>query len=437
MTDATQPRMARGTMLPAGILAAALFALLAFAPFASAASDPVASGSTTMTLNSGFTKYLKTFGIKTSKISPAKLKGSKATFTVTGGSLDPTTGKGEVTLGGGLKFTAGKSSAPIKALVLNTSKKSLTGKVAGKKVKIATLAGWSFKRNGFGVNLTIKKLKLTSAGANALNKKLGFSKGTPKPFLKNKLIAKAAAETQPSTVTIKPGNLMTLVTDSATFKKLSDVKVKIPVSAPTTEPSLGTFAFPITGGTVGPTGTAGVVQSAGSLQLLQKLQTGATTYIETEINLGNFYADLAAKTLTVEVVAKSNAESPAGSGKFPLNLGNLGRSSIADITIPGVVADPTTRTVTVTNAPAVLQPIAAEVLEGFVKVYQAYYEGGTYLHVCSLLTHNCESAIPAEKAAEEAFAKKEAKKAAEAKVANDHITAGNPLGTVSFTAQGE
>lgn len=427
MTDASQPRMARGTMLPAGILAAALFALLAFAPFASAASDPVASGSTTIVLKSNFTKYLKTFGIKTLKIKPAKLKGNKATFTVTGGSLDPTTGKGEVTLGGGLKFKAGKKTAPVKALVLNTQKKALFAKVGGKKVKLATVAGWSFARNGFGVNLTVKKLKLTSAGANALNKKLGFSKGTPKPFLKNKLIAKAAAETQPSTVNVKPGNLMTLVTDSATFKKLSDVEVKIPVSAPTTEPSLGTFAFPITGGTVGPTGTAGVVQSAGGLQLLQKLSLNPPTntkFLETEINLGNVYADLAAKTLTVEVVAKSNASKS-------LDLGNLGRSSIADITVPGVVADPTTRTVTVTNAPAVLQPVAAEVLEGFVKVYQAYYEGGAIALKCAEIAPGCET--PAVKEAVEAGAKK----AAEEKVANDHIAAGNPLGTVSFTAQGE
>ncbi len=101
------------------------------------------------------------------------------TFTVTGGSLDPTTGLGEVTLGGGLKFKAGKKTATVKALVLNTSKKALTGKVGGKKVKIATVAGWTFARNGFGVNLTVKKLKLTGAGANALNKKLGFAKGNP------------------------------------------------------------------------------------------------------------------------------------------------------------------------------------------------------------------------------------------------------------------
>lgn len=431
MTDASQPRMARGTMLPAGVLAAALFALLAFAPFASAASDPVASGSTTIVLKSNFTKYLKTFGIKTLKIKPAKLKGNKATFTVTGGSLDPTTGKGEVTLGGGLKFKAGKKTAPVKALVLNTQKKALFAKVGGKKVKLATIAGWSYSRNGFGVNLKVNKVKLTSAGANALNKKLGFSKGTPKPFLKNKLIAKAAAETQPSTVTVKPGGLMTLVTDSSTFKKLTDVEVKIPVSAPTTEPSLGTFAFPITGGTVGPTGTAGVVQSAGGLQLLQTLPIPAKPSLETEINLGNVYADLAAKTLTVEVVAKSNASKE-------LNLGNLGRSSIADITVPGVVADPTTRTVTVTNAPAVLQPVSASVLEGFVQVYKAYYEGGVYLEVCALGTpNNCESANPTEKAEEEAFAKKIAKEEGEKRVANDHIAAGNPLGTISFTAQGE
>ena len=126
-------------MLPAGILAAALFALLAFAPFASAASDPVAqrhdarSPSTT-----GFTKYLQDRRHQDRRrSSPTKIKGTKATFTVTGGSIDPTTGSGTVTLGGGLKFKAGKKSTTVKGLVLNTAKKSLTGNVGGKKIKFA------------------------------------------------------------------------------------------------------------------------------------------------------------------------------------------------------------------------------------------------------------------------------------------------------------
>ena len=410
MTEAIQPRMARGTRLSVGMLAAALLALLTFAPLAQAAPDPVGSGSATVTLNKGFTKYLKTFGIKVQKVSPAKLKGLKLTLSVTGGEVDPTTGAGTVKLGGGLQFKAGKKKAPVKALVLNTKTKELTAKVAGKKMKFASVGGYSFSRNGFGVNMKIKKLKLTSKAAKQLNKKTGYAKGKPKPFIGGKLLGKATAEEQPATVTIVPGGNVTFNADLGLLKKLDDVKTTANVIAPTTVGGVGTFLLPITGGSIAPTGAAGVVQTGGGLLLTQKLPTSPTTALETEITLGNMWLDLSAKTVTVEVVAKSNA-SPS------LNLGPLGRSSIADLTITNVSADPATRTVTV-GASAVLQPISAEVLEGFVKVYQAYFEAG----VCATLPEECKE--PAEKEA--------AKKAAEEKVANDHIAAGNPF---SFTAQ--
>ena len=407
MTDATQPRMARGTKLSAGILAAALFALLAFAPFASAAPDPVGSGSTTITLKSGVVKAWKKSGVTLSKVSPAKLKGSKATFTVTGGSMDPLTGLGTVNLGGGLKFKAGKKSTTAKSLVLDTTKKALIAKVAGSKMKMAKIAGFSFARNGFGVNLTVKSLKLTSSAAKQLNKKLGFSakkpkakgkasasKGSSGPFKANQVFGSAASEVQPSTVTVAPGGNVTLATDATTLAKLEKVKVKTVVGAPTTESPKGSFLFPITGGTVGTTGAAGVVQTNGGVVLLQKIQTGATTFLETEITLGNFYVDLAAKTVSVEVVAKSNA-SPS------LNLGNVGRASIADLNLAGatVTADPATRKVTVQNAAATLQVVAAEVLNGFVEVYKGFEaKGGP-------------------------------------PVGPEPIVAGAPLGTISFTAQ--
>lgn len=424
MTDVNQPRTARRTLLPAGILATALFALMALAPFASAAADPVASGSTTVTLNNGFTNYLKTFGISVQKVSPTKLKGGKATFTVTGGSLDPTTGLGTVNLGGGLKFKAGKKNAPVKGLVLNTSKKQLTGKVGGKKVTFAKVAGWSFTRSGFGVNLTVKKLKLTGGAANALNKKLGYAKGKPKPFLGNKLIAKAAAETQPSTVTVLPIGNMTFSGSPVLLAKLNNVKVELQTLGLTKKEGT-TFTGPILGGTVSPTGTAGVVQSGIGLNLIQNLPT-PTTPISTTITLGGMYVDLAAKTATVEVVATSNAESE---GKKPLNLGNLGRSSIADITVTGVTADPTTRTVGI-SAGAVLQPISAEVLQGFVSVYKGYVEAGTFSAVCASLPEKCKE--PAEQEVAKAKAKEEGDK-----VAQNKISAGEALGTFSFTAQAQ
>jgi hypothetical protein len=430
MSEATQPRMARGTKLPVAMLAAALFALLAFAPLASAAPDPVGSGSATVTLNKGWTKYLKTFGIKVLKVSPAKLKGQKLTLKVSGGELDPTNGAGTVKLSGGLKFKAGKKSATVKNLVIDTSKKSLTAKVAGKKMKLASIGGYSFARNGFGVNLTIKKLKLTSKAAKQLNKKTGYAKGKPKPFIGGKVIGKAAAEEQPATVTILPGGTVAFNASQETLNKLKDVETEAKVVAPTTEKGFGNFELPITGGSIAPNASAGKVETGGGLILSQVLPTGPSTALETEITLGNFFVDFSAKTVSVEVVLKSNATED-------LNRGPLGRSSVADLTLTGatVTADPTARTVTVKDASAALQPIAAEVLEGFVKVYQAYYEAGAYIATCAALPNNCESAVPAEKAAEEEFAKEKAKEAAAKKVEKDHITAGNPLGTFSFTAQ--
>ena len=104
------------------------------------------------------------------------------------------------------------------------------------------------------------------------------------------------------------------------------------------------------------------VNSSGGLKLVQTLSGGPTT----KITLGSIGVDLAAKTASVEVIGESNAESE---GKKPLNVGNLGRSSIADLTISSVMPSPATRTVTV-SASGTIQPVAAEVLEGFVKVYE-------------------------------------------------------------------
>lgn len=407
MTEATQPRMARGVKLPAAILATALFALLAFAPFASAAPDPVASGSATITLNSGFVNSLKKKGVKISKLGSATLKGKKATFKVTGGELDPTNGLGTLNLGGGLKFKNGKKSAPVKGLVLDTTKKGLFGKIAGKKVKITTVGGYSFTRAGFGVALTIKKMKLTNTAAKKLNKKLGT-----KAFKGNRMVGSALGEEQPATVTIVPGNNVSFDANKELLKKLTDVKTAVEPLAPTIVKGT-TFEFPISGGSIAPTATAGVVQTVGGAKLFQKLPKNAeeTEFLETEITLGNFYVDLSAHTVSVEVVAKSNASSS-------LNLGSLGRSSIADLTLVGanVSTDVTNRTVTVSNAQATLQPVSAEVLDAFRKVYEGFLTQALQGPPFFLTEEQAKA-----KAAEE--------------TKEDHISAGNPLGTFAFTAK--
>lgn len=376
MSDVTQPSKARGRLAPVAVVATALFALLAFAPLASATPDPVSSGSTTVTLNNGWTKYLKTFGIKIQKIKPTKLKGQKATFKVTGGSMDPTNGLGTLTLSGGLKFKAGKKSTVVKGLVLNTGKSSLEGKVAGKKVKVAKTSGLSYKRNGFGVNVKLKKMQLTNAAAKQLNKALGFAKGKPKPFLKNKVIGKSASQDQPKTVTLVPGGAMTVALNAELATKLNNAQVKIqPLPGSTALPG-NSFSFPVTGGSFAPTGTAGTVLSAGGLALVQNLSIAGKS-LDTNITLGQLWYDLQAKTITVEVGATSTASKD-------LNLGALGRSSVADVTIGGVIADPNTRSVAVQNSSAVLQAVSGEVLNGFVKVAAEVKKGSVELEAKAL-----------------------------------------------------
>jgi hypothetical protein len=444
MSESTRLGRARGRMLPLAILVAAVAAMLVLAPLASAAPSPIAKGSTALTLNKGFTKKAKQAGIKVMAVKPGTIKGSKATFAVTGGEIEPATGAGNITHSGGLKITWGKKSVALKAFEINTTTNILTATVGGKKIKFAKLGGVSVARLGFGDSISAKNLKLTGSGASALNQKL-----TPKPtkvktkvkkkgktviktktvttkpaFKANMVIAKSTTEVEPTTVNVLARENLLYGGDTTLFNKLKDVGVDIQAISPTTV-NATTYTSAITGGTVSPLGTSGQVTSAGGIKLVQNLEKGPST----TITLGSIGLDLAAKTASVEVIGESNAETE---GKKPLNVGNLGRSSIADLTITGNTPSPATRSVTV-NATAAIQPVAAEVLEGFVKVYQGYYAEVAKLTILGELKGK---GVPIDATVEEA-AKKEGAKLAEAKVANDQIKAGESLGSFTFTAIGE
>jgi len=397
MKDVTQPLKGRGTMLSVVATVAALVGLLAFAPLASATSDPLSSGSTKLTLNKGFAKKLKKSGVKVLKLSPGTVKGRTVTLPVSGGSLDPTTGQGSVEHSGGLKFKRGKKTASVNTLVLDTTTSSLTAKVAGKSMKLASAKGVTSTRNGFGANISISSLKLTGKAAKQLNKKLGFtgqkkgkgkSKGNKRasvskvvkpPFKGNQVLGTSGSETQPKTVAVLPSGDATLVLSDSALKKIKEVGPEVPPASgqhpfevklspvdPTKVVSLSplTAAFPISGGTMGPTATAGILQTAGGLRLTQNLEAlGPNEKGQTTLTMGNIWVDLGAKTATVEVTIENPKTKEA-------NLGNLGRSSIADIQLTGatIVSDPAARTVSVQNATATLQAVTAETLNSvFIK----------------------------------------------------------------------
>jgi hypothetical protein len=439
MSESTRLGRARGKTLPVAIVAAALIAMLVVVPLASAAApNPISSGTTTLTINNGLLKSAKQAGIKITPVKPSKIKGSKATFAVTGGEIAATTGAGTITHSGGLKIAWGKKSVTLKSFTISTSGKSLSAKMGGKTIKVATLTGVSATRLGFGNAITAKKLKLTSAAANALNSKLTPAPTKTKvkkngktitkvvktqpPFKANTVLGSSTTEVEPGTDNVLAKESMVFNGDAGLLGKLADVGVKVETISPTT--ASGTqFSSGISGGTISPLGTSGQVNSAGGIKLVQNLTQGPST----SITLGSIGVDLAAKTASVEVIGESNAESE---GKKPLNLGNLGRSSIADLTIGSVTASPATRSVVV-SATGVIQPVAAEVLEGFVKVYQGYYA-----QVAALtLQKEIEAGLKPVMTPDEI--KAAGAKAAEAKVANDQIKSGEALGSFNFTAIGE
>src|SRR3954451_85853 len=400
MKEVTQPLKGRGMMLSVVATVAALVGLLAFAPLASATSDPLSSGTTTLTLNKGFFKKLKKSGVKVLKVSPGTVKSRTVKLPVSGGSLDPTTGLGTIEHSGGFKFKRGKKTAPVNTLVLDTTTKSLKAKVAGKSMKLASVTGFTVARNGFGANVNITKLKLTGKAAKQLNKKLGFtgkkksgkkSKKVQPLFKGNQVLGGATSETQPKTGAVLPGGNATLTTSLPTVTKLAKVGVKIALVPPATLAAAGpppAFAFPIAGGTIAPDANGGIVQTSGGLKLNQVFVPGE---VETTMTLGAIWIDLGAKTATVEVTVESKGIDPK------LNLGPLGRSSIADISLTGatVTSDPSTRTVSIQNATATLQAVTAETLNS---VFVGPFEAIT-------------------------------------KTSAEHFAAGDPLGTFSFTAQ--
>jgi hypothetical protein len=442
-------------MLPVAIAVAALVAMLAIAPLASAASDPVSGGDTTLTINKGLNKKAKKAGIKITAVKPAKLKGTKATFAITGGEIEPATGAGSITHSGGLKIKWGKKSVTLKSFTVDTTKKSLSAKVGGKTVKIATLAGTSTARLGFGATVSAKKVKLTKAGAKALNKKLTPAPKKTKvkkhgktivktvkvkpPFKANMVLGSSSSEVEPETVVVAPSGTMTFTGATGLLGKLAAAEVKLEVIPPTTATSLTTFVSPLAGGTISPLGTTGQVNSSGGLKLVQSLSLPAIGQptATTAITLANIGVDLGAKTGGVEVIGESTFVEPGSNPpKKPLNLGNLGRSSIADLVITATPS-PATRTVTV-SASGTIQAVASEALNGFIKVHQVKKtEEYSKTEAEKAFIEALEKGAPISEAEAAKIGQERGtvKAATEAKALE--IQPGEPLGTFSFVATGE
>jgi len=332
--------------------AVAIVALLAAAPIASAAPrDPVATGTADLHLKRGMVRKLGNLGVTVQALGAAGVTGNKISLPVREGRVDPTDGSGFLRLRGGFKLSRGKRGVPLTEVLVHTVRGAVYANVARAKMQIGTLDPPSVARDGFGARVKEPRLVLNQNAARRISNRLGLSGG--RRINPGRALSNVFAAVQPRTVVVLPQGTATLEADKAVLGKLVAKGVKAPQGitpiAPATGKAPAGFEFPITGGTLSPQADAGTLTTAGGVQIVKEAEPFSPT-----VSLREIQVDFAARTATVQLEI----------GPTPPFPGVVGRSSIADVTLPqgSVSTDPAQRTITIKGAEARLQAVAAATL---------------------------------------------------------------------------
>jgi hypothetical protein len=356
-------RYGRVAALLGGVLATAL---LIFPPSANASYDPLASGTTKLTLDPGFQHLLASHGVALLAAAPASRSGAALVLPVVAGAIDPTTEQGEIDTEGALVFQRGARQVPLREIVVKTKPEPLVAKVGGGQLKLATAAKRSFARAGFGSSFAARPLRLTAKLATRLDKKLRL----PGVFMAGQLLGTLRATAKPATTAILPTASLSLALDPAFLAKLDSLFVSAnPISPAELAPG-PTFTLPfIPAGTIAPDAGTGVPRSGGSLEFLQ-LGAGQIFWHELWFDLANH-----------QVLAEVDEEPTP---TFPGKLGQIPVASL-DLSSAAIVPNPKARTVAVTGAGLALNvQSAATFNEAFAKPQdkaEVFHAGETFAAV--------------------------------------------------------
>jgi hypothetical protein len=290
---------------------------------------------------------LKGNGVKLKATGGASFKAGVATFPVSGGKLEPVTVVGTVEHEGVLVFQAGGHSLPLKSLTLKTTqaRSPLTAKFGGGQLKIATGATLTSKRSGFGVAAKVTQIRLSAKVATRLDKKLDL-RGV---FEEGQLLGSSLTDAQPETVTVKEGGRAELTLAPEFASKLSALFVAVNPVFPAEH--LGApFTLRVSDGQIAPDASTGILETAGSLELIQQ-DGGQAFFRELAPELG-----LATTRSEYQFIGSPTSPGPTNTG--PL-LG-LGAGT--------VTSEPKVRTISLAGAPLPLSAATAQALnETFAK----------------------------------------------------------------------
>jgi hypothetical protein len=383
---------------------------LSLCPPVSGAPLPTAGAQTTLELAPALRRSMHRGRVKVVALAPATVEGATVTFPGKG-SVDPVSGQISITCEGGLAFRRGRRVVRMGELELDTAGGSLEANLGSGEMGVATTS-FVAGPEGFGTRAGSDALHLTGAVAHMLRVRLHLPPTHRRPraaggrrrhdaarrrpkrvFTRGRSLGTVSVVAQPGTVAIETGGGLTLLLDPVMITKLRDVEVHISGGTPVAGSEPASFLFGVTGGSFDLTNQTLDVVGGGVLSFDQTLETAGVVVAESEVSLGDPSIELPSATLEADLVGRS--------GAVPyLGFGDLGQTAVGDLLGPASTfsGDTAGRSVALRATPVVITPVAAAALDGFRQLYENR--------------------------------KREERP-------GDEIKAGEPLGTVSFSAQAE
>jgi hypothetical protein len=331
-------------------MAVAVCAFLALAGTASAARDPIASGTTDLHMKNGFLKKLANNGITVQPVGAGAVSGKKIGLVVRDGKLNPVNALGFLVARGGFKLALGERGVPVTQLRVNTVKGAVYANVAKASMQIGTLSPLTSAREGFGANFKAVKVSLTAKAVKRISNRLGLEGS--RRLNPGRVLSNLYSTAQPETVTLRQGTA-TLTAAPGALGKFAAKGVKVPEGftpiAPAGKGTGGSFELPVSGGVLAPDASQGTVETAGGVQILKEAEPFSPT-----MRVTNAQVDFGAKAASVELEILP-------SPPFP---GAAGRSTVADVVLPpnSVVVNPVERTISIQGVEARLQASGASTL---------------------------------------------------------------------------
>lgn len=320
------------------VVVLSLAAALAFAPAAYANGDPLAGGSFSLKLSAGLKHQLKK--------SRVSLKPDA--FAVKDGTIDPIAGTGSLTLGN-LRFKHGSKHVTYKEV---TATLGPGGALTANGVTLFSLTGGKVARNSFGATITGVRATLLKRAAQKLNRKLDVRS------LHKGEVGTAEVVSEPKTVEVTGGaaavtGFSILYPGSVAQKAgphcINALSGITPIAPATSNgaipPTPPTFTLPVTGGTISPDGSDGVVNLAGGYRIANKKnqQSGCSSATGSlQVDQTDFTIDFQHSAAKAHVVISGRTSPPTGDQGVVF-------SSILDSSDVTVSADPAGHTVTITG----------------------------------------------------------------------------------------